>query len=128
MWVRRQTSQRCIGYLFNPATCRVDYRDYRGTKPRFAPVLTHNDSPGCIWVSENEDSETVWKILSTSQPSYHEPRHRYIDERFSGGAQPLVVLAHPTVLREPREGSLHNPAAWESRYPVVGVIHPVFQG
>src|SRR5215213_5850907 len=57
--------------------------------------------------------ETVWKILSTSQPSYHEPCHRDIDKRFSGGAQPLVVLAHPTVLREPREGTLHNPAARE---------------
>ncbi len=55
--------------------------------------------------------ETVWKILSTSQSPYHEPRHRHIDERFSGGAQPLVVLAHPTVLREPREGALHHPAA-----------------
>src|SRR5215208_2697947 len=57
--------------------------------------------------------ETVWKILSTSQPSYHEPCHRDIDKRFSGGAQPLVVLAHPPVLREPREGALHNPAARE---------------
>src|SRR5215216_7119552 len=42
--------------------------------------------------------ETVWKILSTSQSPYHEPRHRDVDERFSGGAKPLVVLTHPTVL------------------------------
>src|SRR5918998_4480262 len=54
--------------------------------------------------------ETVWKMLSTSQPPYHEMGHRHIDERFSGGAQPLVVLAHPTVLVQPREGALHNPA------------------
>src|SRR5215204_225934 len=56
-------------------------------------------------------TETVWKILSTSQSPYHQPRHRDIDERFSGGAQPLVVLAHPTVLREPREGAFHHPTS-----------------
>src|SRR5688500_10611824 len=63
--------------------------------------------------SQNFSSETVWKILSTRQSPHHQPRHRDIDERFSGGAQPLVVFAHPTVLREPREGTLHNPTAWE---------------
>src|SRR5215211_1099783 len=51
------------------------------------------------------------KILSTSQPPYHQPCHRRIDERFSGGAQPLVILAHPPVLREPGEGPLHYPSA-----------------
>jgi hypothetical protein len=35
--------------------------------------------------------------------------HRDIDERFSAGTQPLVVLAHPPVLREPRESALHHP-------------------
>src|SRR5215208_3846507 len=53
--------------------------------------------------------ETVWKILSTTQSPYHHSRHRDIDERFSGGAQPLIVLAHPPVLREPREGAFHHP-------------------
>src|SRR5215210_7089063 len=42
--------------------------------------------------------ETVWKILSTSQSPYHQPRHRQVDERFSGDAHPLVVLAHAPVL------------------------------
>src|SRR5215212_11762053 len=51
------------------------------------------------------------KILSTSQPPYHQPCHRRIDERFSGCAQPLVILAHPPVLREPAEGPLHYPSA-----------------
>src|SRR3712207_3477027 len=46
-------------------------------------------------------------MLSTSQPPYHETGHRRVDERLTGGAQPLVVLAHPPVLREPREGALH---------------------
>src|SRR5919112_3460312 len=62
-------------------------------------------------VSGNTYSETVWKILNTSQSPYHEACHRDIDEGFSASAQPLVVLAHPTMLREPREGTLHNPAA-----------------
>src|SRR5215211_7191015 len=51
------------------------------------------------------------KILSTSQPPYHQPCHCRIDERFCGGAQPLVILAHPPVLREPGEGPLHYPSA-----------------
>src|SRR5215207_6669863 len=55
----------------------------------------------------------VWKILSTSQSPYHEACHRYIDEGFSGSAQPLIVLAHPSVLAQPRESSLHHPAARE---------------
>ena len=29
---------------FAPATCRVDYRNYRGTKQHLAPVLTHTDA------------------------------------------------------------------------------------
>src|SRR5918994_2699471 len=49
-------------------------------------------------------------MLSTSKPPYHETGNRHIDERFSGGAQPLVVLAHPPVLVQPREGALHHPA------------------
>ncbi len=52
--------------------------------------------------------ETVWKTLITSQPPYHEASHRDIDKRFSCGAKPLVVLAHPPVLRESREGALHD--------------------
>src|ERR687890_2865223 len=50
------------------------------------------------------------KILSTSQPPHHQPCHRRIDERFSGCAQPLVILAHPPVLRKPGEGPLHHPS------------------
>src|SRR5918998_6303350 len=56
-------------------------------------------------------------MLSTSQPPYHEPPHRDIDERFSSGAQPLVVLAHAPVLREPREGALHHPAPRQYHEP-----------
>src|SRR5215217_6964008 len=53
--------------------------------------------------------ETVWKLLRTGQPSYHQPRHRRIDERLPRGAQPLVVLAQPTVVGDPGEGALHHP-------------------
>lgn len=41
---------------------------------------------------------------------HHGVRHRDVDERFSSGAQPVVVLAHPVALRQPREGVRHDPA------------------
>src|SRR5215216_2222326 len=53
--------------------------------------------------------ETVWKVLRTSQPPDHEPRHRRVDKCLSGGAQPLVVFGHPPVVADPREGALHHP-------------------
>src|SRR5215207_1773203 len=53
--------------------------------------------------------ETVWKLLRTGQPPRHEPRHRRVDEGLSGGAQPLVVFAHPPVVADPRECALHHP-------------------
>src|SRR5215216_2720168 len=80
---------------------------------RLAPVqvwVCLGDRTGVMRVSENGPCETVWKILSTNQPPYHQANHRHIDERFSSGAQSLVVVAHPSVLREPREGALHYPA------------------
>src|SRR5829696_7888680 len=53
--------------------------------------------------------ETVWKLLRTDQPPHHKPRHRRVDERLPGGTQPLVVLRHSTVVRDPRKGALHHP-------------------
>jgi hypothetical protein len=53
--------------------------------------------------------ETVWKLLHTYQTPHHEARHRHVDESLPCGAQPLVVLGHPPVMRDPREGALHNP-------------------
>src|SRR5215217_8427626 len=38
--------------------------------------------------------ETVWKVLRTSQPPDHEPRHRRVDKCLSGGAQPLINFGH----------------------------------
>src|SRR5918995_6570895 len=57
--------------------------------------------------------ETVWKLLRTYQPPQHKPRHRRIDESLSGGAQPLVVLRHSTVVRDPGERSLYDPPTWQ---------------
>src|SRR5215203_4875555 len=54
--------------------------------------------------------ETVWKLLSTGQPPHHQSRHRHVDKGLPAGAQPLVVLAHSTVVRDPREGALHHPS------------------
>ena len=38
----------------------------------------------------------------------HGVGHRDIDERFSSGAQPVVVLAHPVALRQSIEGVRHD--------------------
>src|SRR5215216_8199625 len=53
--------------------------------------------------------DSVRKLLSTGQPPHHKASHRYIDERFARRAQPLVVLGHPPVVGDPREGALHHP-------------------
>src|SRR5215216_4193915 len=65
--------------------------------------LRHGEFPRRILL------ETVWKVLRTSQPPDHEPRHRRVDKCLSGGAQPLVVFGHPPVVADPREGALHHP-------------------
>src|SRR5918994_489798 len=57
--------------------------------------------------------ETVWKLLRTGQPPYHEPRHRRVDEGLTCGAQPLVILGHPPVVAYPCEGTLYHPPPWQ---------------
>src|SRR5215216_7560004 len=54
--------------------------------------------------------ETVWKVSDTGQAPHKQPNHRSVDKRFCADAQPLVVLAHPSVLAQPCEGPLHHPA------------------
>src|SRR5215212_2945743 len=61
--------------------------------------------------------ETVWKFLGTRQPPHHEPRHRCVNEGLPGGAQPLVVFGHPTVVAYPREGALHHPSPRQDLKP-----------
>src|ERR687898_3273715 len=75
---------------------------------RFAAPETTDHGPTCYL--PNSFRETVRKGLNTDQPSHHESTHGRIDERLAGRAQPLIIFAHPPVLREPREGSLHYPA------------------
>src|SRR5215203_1677783 len=61
--------------------------------------------------SENSPSETVWKFSGTRQPPHHQADHCRVDERFCASTKPLVILAHPPVLREPGEGPFHHPPA-----------------
>src|SRR5215217_1105401 len=61
--------------------------------------------------SENSTSETVWKFSGTRQPPHHQADHCRVDERFCASTKPLVILAHPPVLREPGEGPFHHPPA-----------------
>ncbi len=49
----RQTSQRCIGYLFNLATYCVVFYGWLAAKMRFAPLLLDKVATGCVRVSEN---------------------------------------------------------------------------
>src|SRR5215212_7835696 len=81
--------------------------------------------------------ETVWKLLRTGQPPHHKPRHRRVDKGLSGGAQPLVVLGHPPVVGDPREGALHHPPPrqdpktprWHQPPPVnlLALLSPLFR-
>ena len=46
-----------------------------------------------------------------SEPAQHEADHRQGDEGPAGGAQPLILLAEPPILRLPCERPLHHPAS-----------------
>src|SRR5215217_9639127 len=59
----------------------------------------------------NSFGETVWKFSGTRQPPHHQADHCRVDERFCASTKPLVILAHPPVLREPGEGPFHHPPA-----------------
>src|SRR5262245_39978259 len=44
------------------------------------------------------------------QPTQHQPRHRYIDERLTGSRLSLIVFAEAAVLAQPPQRALDNPA------------------
>jgi hypothetical protein len=67
--------------------------------------------------------ETVWNFLRTRQPPNHQPRHRCVNECLSGGAQPLLVFGHPTVVADPREGTLHHPSSRGSAFGLTYNLH-----
>src|SRR5215212_5848373 len=75
---------------------------------RFAPSEIH-DRGTLLPFPDSLSRETVWKLLHTGQPPHHKPPHRRVDEGLSSCAQPLVVLGHPPVVADPREGALHHP-------------------
>ncbi len=54
--------------------------------------------------------ETVRKASQASQPPHHQTAHRHVDERLARLGEPLVVLAHTSVLVYPGERPLHHPA------------------
>jgi hypothetical protein len=56
-------------------------------------------------------SKVRYQKSVSGQPSEHQAAHCRVDERFAGCAEPLVVCAEATVLAEPGEGPLHNPAS-----------------
>src|SRR4051812_5706397 len=43
------------------------------------------------------------------QPAHHDAAHRGVHEGFPGLAEPLIVLAEPPAIADPRECPLHNP-------------------
>src|SRR5215210_6901311 len=50
------------------------------------------------------------KSSNTGDPPRHQADHGSIYERFSTRTRPLVVLAHPPVLVDPRDRPLHHPS------------------
>ena len=55
--------------------------------------------------------ETVCKLrLEASEAAYHEADHGEVDERFTGRAEPLILLAEPALLALPSERSFDHPA------------------
>src|SRR5215211_611329 len=80
--------------------------------------------------------ETVWKFSDTSQAPHHQTDHGRVDERFCASTKPPVVVAHPPVLRDPREGALHHPtprkcfeaSLWHQLLPIdlLALLGPLF--
>src|SRR5215211_3426580 len=93
-----------------PITCAWQQAPERGNRPSSAPIEAGH-AGWWIWTSENSPSETVWKFSGTRQPPHHQADHCRVDERFCASTKPLVILAHPPVLREPGEGPFHHPPA-----------------
>jgi hypothetical protein len=61
-------------------------------------------------------AETVCKPSSeASEAAYHQADHRQGDERFTGGAQALIVLAEPALLALPSKRSFHHPPSRQHR-------------
>src|SRR5579859_1762546 len=44
-----------------------------------------------------------------SEAAQHEADHREVDPGLAGGAEPLVILAEPPIMRKPGERALHHP-------------------
>src|SRR5215204_720103 len=86
---------------------------FKGANRTAAPKWRKQRGPGRLSrrTSENSPSETVWKFSGTRQPPHHQADHCRVDERFCASTKPLVILAHPPVLREPGEGPFHHPPA-----------------
>jgi hypothetical protein len=71
---------------------------------------------------------TLPLVLTNGQsPPQHKACRRHVDERLTRRRKPLVILAHPAVLAQPREGALHYPprqegsealSKWEKRLPI----------
>jgi hypothetical protein len=72
--------------------------------------IEYQSSPGSgVPLFTQLPRETVWKVSDTGQAPHQQPNHRSLDKRLCADAQPLVVLAHPSVLAQLCEGPLHYP-------------------
>src|SRR5215210_7802002 len=49
------------------------------------------------------------KPSNTGEPPRHEANHGSVHHRFAARTKPLVVLAHPPLLVDPRQRTLHHP-------------------
>src|SRR5215218_3479309 len=92
-----------------------------------APLLTPRASAMRCWDHPSCLSSKALRRLPSRQSvapleselsisgSYHQRLaiSAEVSKCFTGGAQSLIVPARPAVLREPREGALHNPAPWQ---------------
>src|SRR5829696_8162956 len=88
---------------------RVAVRDRPAKSLKGLSRMTNLCGVSHVQMAKVQRGETVWKLLCTGQPPYHEPRHRHVDEGLSRSAKPLVVFGHPAVVGDPRKRALYDP-------------------
>src|SRR5215210_2063356 len=86
----------------------LEVRSPRGTGLRWYCTLRHMNahpsmySPKCV-------ERLYGKSSNSGESPRHEADHGSVHHRFAARTKPLVVLAHPPLLVDPRQRTLHHP-------------------
>jgi hypothetical protein len=84
-------------------TCKAPSAHVEGGSDRSAA------SPTAILKDTHSVERLYEKASNTGKTPRHEANHGSVHERFAARTQPLVIFAHPPLLVDPRQRTLHHP-------------------